>query len=311
MTANAILVTPRSLTLSGHPALARLECAGFQILMSSPGKQPDEEELLRLLPGCVGYLAGVEPVSRRVLERTAGLRVISRNGTGVNNIDLAAARELKIAVMRADGANARGVAELAIGLMLALARNIPASDRGLKAGVWQRHIGCEIKGRTLGVIGCGKIGQQVAAMAVGLGMRVLACDPFPDLDRGAASGFAYVPFEQLLGESDMISLHCPPTNDGDPVITRANLAIMKAGAYLINTARGELLDDDAVLEFLDNGRLAGVALDAFRQEPPGLDRLVVHERVIAVPHIGAYTEESVTLAVQMAVDNLLLALANE
>ncbi len=308
MTANTILVTPRSLTRDGHPALARLERAGYRLLMGTPGQQPDEEALLRLVPGCVGYLAGVEPVSRRVLERAVNLRVISRNGTGIDNIDLEAAHQRNIAVMRAEGANARGVAELAVGLLLALVRNISLSDRCLKAGTWQRHLGCEIKGRTLGLIGCGQIGQLVAHMAIGLGMRVVAFDPFPDTERAAAVGFSYVPLEQLLAASDIISLHCPPSRDSEPVITRQGLTAMKDGVYLVNTARGELLDDDAVIEFLDNGKLAGVAVDAFRREPPGLDRLVIHERVIAVPHIGAYTEESVTQAVEMAVDNLLLAL---
>ncbi len=308
MTADTILVTPRSITRGGHPTLTRLEQAGYAIRMCRPGEQPNEDELLNLLPGCVGYLAGVELITRRSLQQATRLRVISRNGTGVNNIDLAAASELKIAVLRADGANARGVAELTIGLMLALLRNIPAADRSLKVGTWQRRQGTEIRGRILGIIGCGKIGQLVADLAGKLGMQVMAYDPIPHTQQAAAIGYRYVSLDQLLEQADIVSLHCPPATDGAPVITRREIEKMKPGAHLINTVRGELLEDDALVEFLDNGKLAGVAVDAYRTEPPGRHPLVVHERVIAVPHIGAYTTESIQQAVEMAVDNLLEAL---
>lgn len=311
MTAKRILVTPRSLTGSNHPALARFERDGYQVVRCTPGKQPDEGELLRLLPGCIGYLAGVEPVGRRVLESAKGLKAVSRNGTGVNNIDLEAARQMNIAVLRVEGANARGVAELAIGLTLALVRNLPASDQRMKQGVWERRKGIELKGRCMGLIGCGSIGQLVAEMAIALGMEVIGYDPVQN-DRLAAKGsFRYGGLDEVLAQSDVLSLHCPPSSDGRPIITRHRIAAMKRGAFLVNTARGELLDDEAVIEALDSGRLAGVAIDAFREEPPGEDPLVRHEKTIAVPHIGAYTEESVNLAVEGAVDNLLNALRSE
>jgi phosphoglycerate dehydrogenase-like enzyme len=311
MTTKKILVTPRSLTQSGHPALARLERAGFEVIRCTPGQQPDERELLRLLPGCVGYLAGVEPVSGRVLERAEGLRAISRNGSGVNNIDLDAARERNIAVLRVEGANARGVAELTLGLALALVRSLPASDRSLKRGVWQRCKGIELKGRTMGLIGCGRIGQLVAEMAIGLGMNAVGYDPVRNGRLLATEGFCYVTLDEVLARSDVISLHCPPSTDGGPLITRRRIAAMKDGAYLVNTARGELLDDEAVIAALDSEKLAGIAIDAFRKEPPGNDPLVQHEKTIAVPHIGAYTEESVTKAVEGAIDNLLNVLETE
>jgi D-3-phosphoglycerate dehydrogenase / 2-oxoglutarate reductase len=304
-TTERILITPRSLTRTGHPALARLEQTGYELVRCTPGEQPDEAELLRLLPGCVGYLAGVEPVSARVLEEARGLKAISRNGTGVNNIDLEAARRLNIAVLRADGANARGVAELTVALTLALVRHLPFSDRHLKTGDWQRRQGIEIAGRTLGLIGCGKIGQIVTEMAVAMGMDVIGYDPLPNAKLAATPGFRYAALEAVVDRADVLSLHCPPAADGQPLMNRQRLARMKPGAYLVNTARGELLDDAAVLEALDRGTLAGVAVDAFRKEPPGMDPLVQHEKVIAVPHVGAYTEESVARAVEVAVDNLL------
>jgi phosphoglycerate dehydrogenase-like enzyme len=294
------------LTRAGHPAIDRLARSGCEIVFSTPGQQPDEGELLRLLPGCAGYLAGVEKVTARVLERAAGLKVISRNGTGIDNIDLDAAARLGIAVLRADGANARGVAELTIALMLALARHIPLSDRGMKAGLWQRREGIELVNRCLGLVGCGKIGQLVADMAIALGMHVVAYDPCPQAGAKLREHFRYAAsLEEALCEADVLSLHCPPPAGGQPLLTQRRIALMKQGGYLVNTARGELLDDDAVLEALDSGRLAGAAVDAYRQEPPGDSRLVRHERVIAVPHIGAYTRESISRAVEVAADNLL------
>ncbi|HHN47277.1 MAG TPA: oxidoreductase, partial [Planctomycetes bacterium] len=141
MSAGKILVTPRSVTKSGHPSLERLKKAGFEVIFCTPGVQPSEEELLKLLPGCAGMLAGVEPISARVLAAARGLKAISRNGTGVDNVDIPAAEKLGIRVLRAEGANARGVAELALGHILAAVRSIPASDAALKAEKWERFKG--------------------------------------------------------------------------------------------------------------------------------------------------------------------------
>ncbi len=308
MAEEKILITPRSLTAGGHPALARFEEAGYELVRCTPGQQPGEEELLQLLPGCVGYLAGVERVSRRVLEHAHELRAISRNGVGVNNIDLEAARQRQIAVLRVEGANARGVAELTIALTLSLVRHIAVSDHRLKQGIWERRKGVELVDRTLGLVGCGHIGRLVAQLATALGMQVLGFDPVPHESLAAMPGFRYADLERVLGEADVVSLHAPAPPDGQPLLTRERIARMKEGAYVINTARGELWDDSAVIAALDSGKLAGVAIDAFRHEPPGSDPLVLHEKTIAVPHIGAFTEESVSRAVAGAVDNLIQAL---
>lgn len=301
---NKVLVTPRSLTKGGHPALEALREAGYEVVFSTPGVQPDEEELLRLLPGCVAYLAGVEKVSARVLEAAQGLRVISRNGTGVDNIDLEAARRLNITVCTARGANAHGVAELTIALMFALARAIPFSDAKMKGEQWIRREGIELAGRTLGLIGCGAIGKRVALLASAMGMQVLAFDPYPELSFTPAN-FRWAPLDEVYARSDIISLHCPAPVDGKPLIDRDAVAKLKKGVYLINTARAALLDEDAVLEALASRQIAGVAVDVFIKEPPEDYRLVKHDRVIATPHIGGYTSESVQRATQEAVDNIL------
>ncbi len=303
-----ILVTPRSLTRDGHPALEKLKAAGYDVIFSTPGEQPNEEELLRLLPGCVGMLAGVEPVSARVLETAQGLKAISRNGVGIDSIDAEAAERLNIKILKAIGANARGVAELAIGFLFTLTRAIPASDAGIKAGAWKRKKGIELYGRTLGIVGCGKIGKYVAEMAVGLGMQVIAYDMDPDASFTPSPNFRFGSFDEVLQASDLISLHCPSPEDGKPLIGSDALARMKKGVYLINTARAALIDEQAVLEALNSGQLEGFATDVYRKEPPEASPLFSHERVITTPHVGGFTEESVDNATTMAVDNLLQAL---
>lgn len=302
-----ILVTPRSITRSGHPSLDRLRSAGFELRMPTPGEQPDESVLLKELPGCVGYLAGIEPITARVLSAAAGLKVISRNGTGIDNIDMSAAERCGIRVLRAEGVMARGVAELTIGLILGLARSIPQSDSQLKRRDWSRSLGMEIEKKALGIIGCGRIGKLVAHLATGLGMRVLGHDHAAGAV-GPSKSIAYVSFEELLFEADIITLHCPAKPNGIPLIDTKAIAQMKRGVLLVNTARGELLDDKAVLAALDNGHLGGLAIDSYRHEPPGDDPLVMHERVIATPHIGAYTRESIDRTMELTVDNLLSAL---
>jgi phosphoglycerate dehydrogenase-like enzyme len=299
-----VLVTPRSLTSASHPALDLLRGAGCQVIFSTPGKQPDEEELIGLLPGCEGYLAGVERVSARVLEAAKGLQVISRNGTGIDNIDMNAANRLNIQVCRAEGANARGVAELTLGLILALVRSIPFSDSQLKNKRWERRKGIELENQTLGLIGCGEIGKRTALLATGMGMKVFAFRRYPDYSFSPPN-FSYVSLEDLYRQSDIISLHCPSLESGKALINKEAIAKMKNGAYLVNTARASLLDLAAVLEALESGRLAGAAVDVFDQEPPADYRLVKNSRAIATPHIGGYTSQSIARATTQAVENII------
>jgi len=300
-----ILVTPRSLTQNGHPALKRFAEAGYEVVMSRPGVQPSEAELIGLLPGCVGMLAGVEPITSKVLDAAVDLKVIGRNGVGVDNIDLEAARRLGIRICPAVGSNARGVAELTIGLMLALARSIPFHDAALKAGRWERRNGFDLEGTTLGLLGCGRIGRDVARMALGIGMRVLAFDPVQDKTFAPGADFRYAAMEEVLKSSDVISLHCPPPKDGRALIDSQAIAEMKKGVLLVNTARAALLDERAVLDALEGGLVGGLATDVFDREPPGDNPLIRHSRVIATPHIGGYTVQSVDRAVTTAVKMML------
>jgi len=300
-----ILITPRSLTKDGDPALELLTQEGFELVFSTPGKMPQTDELIGLLPGCAGWLAGVEPIPADVLERAVDLKVISRNGTGIDNIDIQAARRLGIEIMRAEGANARGVAELTLGMILGLIRSIPFSDARMKRRLWERRKGLELQGRALGLIGCGKIGQLVARLALAFGMDVLAYDAFPDQHFTPASNFRFTTLEEVFAHSDIISLHCPEQPDGRAILDRERLYRLKPGVFLVNTARASLIDETAILESLHDGRVAGLALDVFDCEPPAATPLLSDDRVIVSPHIGGYTTESVSRATLAAVENLL------
>jgi len=302
-----VLVTPRSVTKSGHRSLDALGQAGYEVVFCTPGEMPGEDELISLLPGCVGYLAGVEKITARVLESAKDLEVISRNGTGVDSVDLEAAEKLGIKVCRAEGANARGVAELALALMLALARSLPYHDAAIKADGWERRSGVELEGRTLGLLGCGKIGKIVAGFGVAMGMKVMAYDPYPDQSFAPSPDFSYASMDEVIAASDFISLHCPATGGG-PVIDAEAVGKMKKGAYLINTARGSLVDEKALLAGITECRIAGFGTDVFETEPPVNRELHKSDRVIAAPHIGALTSESTSRAMTLAVENLLGAL---
>lgn len=300
-----ILITPRSITKDGHPSLDRLKKAGFEVVFCTAGKQPSEDELISLLPGCIGYLAGVEKITAKVLQAATDLKVISRNGVGVDNVDLIAAKELNIEVCKTAGANARGVAELAISLMFAATRSIPFADEKLKNGAWERRLGFEIKDKTLGIVGCGRIGKEVACMALALGMNVIAYDPFSNDFFTPSSNFRYAGLDELIANSDIITLHIPKNPDPKPFVGPDFIEKAKQGVYIINTARGELIDDNAMIKALNNGKVSGFATDVFRTEPPEDRNLVNHDRVITTPHIGGFTDESVDRAMNCAVDNLL------
>jgi len=222
------------------------------------------------------------------------LRVVGRTGVGVDNIDLEAARQLGVTVVTAPEASTTGVAELTLGLMLALARDIPAADAALRRGEWPKAsmIGSELEGKTLGLVGFGRIGRAVAARAAAFGMSLLAFDPYLDDDAIRAGGAEPASLETLLAGSDYVSLHLPLTAETRGVFDRSAIARMKPGARLVCAARGGLIDEQALHQALAEGRLAGAALDVFAQEPPRDLALLQHPRLVATPHLGAQTVEA-------------------
>ncbi len=305
-----ILVTPRSLTGSPHPAVEAMREHGYEIVYCKAGRLPSEDELIGLAPGVVGWLAGIEPVSEAVIAAARELRVISRNGVGVDNLPLAMLAERHIALRIASGANALGVAELTIALMLAAIRQIPLVDSGIKSGKWPRKLGREIRGRTVGVVGFGAIGREVARLVEALGARPIVYDVVSGVVETAA-GVRAVDLETLIAEAEIITLHCPASADGSPLLGPVQFRALRRGVVLVNTARAALVDEAALMEALDSGKVASYAVDVFPEEPPSDLRLASDPRVIATAHIGGFTEESVDRATTIAVANLLDSLEGE
>jgi D-3-phosphoglycerate dehydrogenase len=242
-------------------------------------------------------------VSADILAKASNLKIVGRAGVGVDNIDVKAASEHKVQVINTPSGNAIAAGELALGFMFALARKIPQASASMKKGEWEKKkfAGVEITGKTLGVVGFGNIGRQVAERAVGLKMKVLAFDPMLAPGSAALPGVDLVAFDDLVSKSDFITLHLPLTPESKNLFGSATLAKMKKGGYLINCARGGIVDETALYESLKAGHLGGAAVDVFEKEPCGPLPLLELDNVIASPHIGASTKEAQSkVAVELA-----------
>jgi D-3-phosphoglycerate dehydrogenase len=241
------------------------------------------------------------------------LRVAGRAGVGVDNIDLSAAQAHGVTVVNAPTGTTTAVAEHTFALMLALVRAIPRADSTMKSGQWHKKalIGTELASKTLGVIGAGRIGAQVAARAAAFGMQVLGNDPLESDDEIRARGFEPSTLGDVYAQSDFISLHVPLTPETRRLIDGQALARMKKGIYIICTARGGIIDETALTAALESGQVAGAALDVFAQEPPGLSALVAHPNLIATPHIASQTKEAQARTAALIAGEVLAALAGE
>lgn len=242
-------------------------------------------------------------VDEALLDALPRLRVVARAGTGLDNIDVAAADERGVAVISAHGANATAVAELTIGLAVALLRRIPQHDRAIRTGQWLRTTGGEILGRTWGVVGLGATGKAVARLAACLGASVIGHDPHVKGLNGDLK-LRWLSLEEMLAESDIVSLHMPSTTQTRGIVNDEFLRHMRSGALLINVGRGELVDEGALIEALESGRLGGAALDVRAVEPPLPGRLEQLDNVISTPHIGGMTCEAAERIAKMLVDDI-------
>jgi D-3-phosphoglycerate dehydrogenase len=252
-------------------------------------------------------------VDRKVIEAGKRLKVVARAGIGIDNIDLEAATSAGIAVVNAPTGNTVAAAEHTIALMLAMSRNIPSAHQSLKAGEWTRSkfIGIEVRDKTLGICGLGRVGSEVAQRAQAFDMRLVGFDPFVAPDYARRIGVELMPLNELLAESDFVTLHTPLTDGTRHMIGKKEIAIIKPNARLINVARGELVDEEALLEGLNSGRLAGVALDVFSQEPPASGPLLDHPKVVVTPHLGASTAEAQRDVAIEAAEQVLAVLNGE
>ena len=293
---------------------------GVELLRSQSGIEVDVKtgmdpaELLTVVESYEGLVVRSETkVTADVIKHAAKLRVIARAGIGVDNIDLAAATGAGIAVVNAPTGNTVAAAEHTMALMLALSRNIANANQSMKEGQWRRSafMGIEVRNKTLGIAGLGRVGTEVARRAKSFGMRLLGYDPFLAPDHATQIGVELVDLEEMLAQSDFVTLHTPLTDGTREMIGAEQLALIKPGARIINVARGELIDEAALLEALDGDRLAAVALDVFAQEPPVDSRLPQHQKVLVTPHLGASTEEAQREVAVEAAEQVLAVLSGQ
>lgn len=304
-----ILITPKSFKTYKDRAYPLLTAAGYEIIENTTGRTLTEDEIVEFAKqDVVGIIVGVDPLPASVLEKCKDLKAISKYGVGMDNIDLEKAKDLGISVKNAVGTNNVSVAEQAIALMFSISRNVPSIAAGVKAGGWDRVIGTEVTGKKLGLIGGGQIGKEVAKRAKGLMMDVAIFDPYFNDEEFLKTYNVTRCFDlnELISSSDIISLHVPVTPETKHLINKETLGMMKPSALLINTSRGELVDEEALYEALANNKIAGAAQDVFSSEPPSKDeKLLKLDNFILTPHIGAFTREAVINMVMVSTKNLL------
>lgn len=298
-----VLVGTSSFAALDKSPLHKLLDSGFEVFENPFKRKLLKEELVELLKGVTGVIAGLEQYDREVMAQSQ-LKVISRCGSGTSNVDLNAAEELGITVCRTPLGPAQAVAELTVGCLLALLRQVPQMDRALHNKEWKKSIGRQLKGMTVAVIGFGNIGQCVGRLLLGLGAEVIAVDP---LCPGYEYAIPMVSFAEAIRRADVITIH---SSGEDCLFGERELASVKEGVFLLNAARGGLVDEQALKKALDDKRVAGAWLDTFSNEPyNGL--LCGYEQVILTPHVGSYTFECRRDMEMESVINLINALAGE
>lgn len=302
-----ILVTPTSF---GKPENAKsrelLESFADEVIYNDLGRPLQPEEILERLDGVDGYLAGVDYITAEVIEKApASLKVISRYGAGVDRVDIPAATKKGIKVTFTPGTNSIAVCELAFSLMLASARSIPRLNDAVHKGEWPRNQGIELYGKTLGIVGLGHIGKNLALRAQAFGMKVVAYDPYLDESFVKENGMEAGDLEFVVKQANFLSLHVPFTPETKHMINAEMIAKMPDRAVIINTARGGIIDEEALAAALESGKIAAAALDAFEQEPVVDSPLLKFDNVIMTPHTGAHTSEAVKAMGALAAQNVI------
>jgi D-3-phosphoglycerate dehydrogenase len=300
-----LLVTQPSVTGPDDPRLEVLRAAGWEIRHEPSGSRASPEELLELVQGHDAVIASSEPYTRAVLAGADTLKHVARWGVGFDQVDVPAATELGVLVTTTQGANDWGVADHAFALIFALARRVVENDKIVRGGGWARPPGRDVWRKRLGIVGLGRIGRGVAQRASGFEMKVLAYEPYPDRSFCEKWGVELVPLEELLERSDFVTLHAPGGAENHHLINAERLASMKSTAYLVNTARGTLIDEDALYAALTGGRIAGAGLDVREQEPPTDTRFSDLPNVVLTAHAAGVTVETVAAMTAMAAESVL------
>ena len=306
-----VLIGSRSFGKAIPEHLAQLEAAGCEVVPNAVGRAYRAAELLDVLPGMDAIITGTDELTAAVINASPRLKTIVKHGVGLETIDLEVARVRGIVVSATPGSIHDSVADLTLALLLALARKIVPSHLTTRQGGWKPFFGLELRDKTLGIVGLGRIGKAVCERAAGFGMRLIAYDPYPDQAFAAAHGVTFVSLDELLAAADVVSLHAAAEQVSGALIDAAALDRMKPTALLINTARGALVDEEALAAALRQGRLAGAGLDAFVNEPPTGSPLLDLDNVVLTPHIGGRTLDGQRRMGEMAIENCLRALRGE
>jgi D-3-phosphoglycerate dehydrogenase len=288
-----ILVTPTSFGKNDPTLISFLENQVGEVVYNKKGSPLTPDELAGLLENIDGCILGLDKIDRKAILSAKKLKVIARYGVGLDNVDFDSAKEAGITVTYTPGVNASSVADLTLALILLLCRPICWASDQTKKGGWPRTSGLGLEGKTVGLIGLGSIGKQVAKRLSGFGCRILGYDNVSISNWVDKPNLEIVDIETLITESNFISLHIPVTNHTENIVDATFLAKMRKGSFLINTSRGELIDEQALINALNEGKLAGAALDAFRAEPLEKNHpLLKFPQVITTPHMGAHTDSS-------------------
>jgi D-3-phosphoglycerate dehydrogenase len=307
---NKILTSPSSMGEISSQPFDLLRENGYEIINNPFGRKLTEDEVIELAGKCIGIVAGVEPLTKRVMDALPQLKCISRVGVGMDNVDLEYARSKNIVVVNTPDGPTRSVAELTLAMTLSMLRRIPQADAALKNRQWKKQTGNLIFSKTIGVIGLGRIGRLVAELFRSIGNPVVGSDLYADRQWAEKKGVDLVSFEKVLQQADIVSLHIPGNKDKTPVIGEKEIEKMKDGAFLVNLSRGGVVDEAALYKALKNGKLVGAAVDVFTQEPYS-GPLCELENIILTPHIGSYAREGKLQMEIDAVSNLIYALKNE
>ena len=300
-----ILITPRSFASFSDKPLKMLTERGYEIKRNNTGRPYKKEEMLKLIKDVDGIIIGIDELSAEIIEKANALKVISKYGIGLDNIDINMATNKKIVITNTPTANVDAVADLTFGFILSLARRIPEADRKTKSGKWEKITGKSVWEKTLGIIGLGKIGRQVVKRAQGFKMNILVYDLVKDEKFAQSYNIKYVNLEELLQKSDYITIHIPLNDATRGMISYEELEKIKESAFLINTSRGGIVDEEALYNALRNNKLRGAALDVYSNEPPVESSLKELDNVILTPHIAAYTEEAIDNMSIQAAQNLI------
>mgnify|MGYP001172227138 CR=1 FL=1 len=306
----SVFVATTSFAVSSSEPLDKLRDAGYKVDVNNWGRKLNEEELLKALSNCSGVIAGTEVYSAKVLEMLNKLKVISRLGVGFDNIDILASEKEGIKVFTTETSPAPAVAELTLGLILDVLRKITFHNNQMKAGTWKKNMGFLLSGKTLGIIGLGTIGKKLVEITKGMNLDYIAFDKLEDNNFVEENKVKYCSFDDLIKKSDILSIHLSLSDKTRGLIDSNALEKMKPTAVLINTSRGECINEDALIKALDEKLLAGAGLDVYSNEPYK-GSLLEYDNVICTPHIGAYAREIRVKMEIEAVENLIKGLANE